>query len=96
MHSSLVNNFYAINKFKIYQMPHLIKWYLLPALTYAYTFITVWKSISASGAPDSSSLSHFSAMTRPCWLKRAAMDYNATPSSRCRVDGVEVDAANAP
>ena len=39
MYSSLVNNFYAMNKFKIYQMPHLIKRYLLPALTYAYTFI---------------------------------------------------------
>ena len=26
----------------------------------------VWKSTSASGAPDNSSLSHFSATTRPC------------------------------
>ena len=32
---------------------------------------TVWKSTSASGAPDNSSLSHFSAMTRPCWPRRA-------------------------
>ena len=32
---------------------------------------TVWKSTSASGAPDNSSLSHFSAMTRPSWLRRA-------------------------
>ena len=31
----------------------------------------VWKSTSASGAPDNSSLSHFSAMTRPRWLRRA-------------------------
>jgi hypothetical protein len=31
----------------------------------------VWTSTSASGAPDNSSLSHFSAMTRPCWLGRA-------------------------
>ena len=31
----------------------------------------VWKSTSASGAPDNSSLSHFSAMTRPCRLRRA-------------------------
>ena len=31
----------------------------------------VWKSTSASGAPDNSSLSHFSARTRPCWLRRA-------------------------
>ena len=35
-----------------------------------------WKSTSASGAPDNASLSHFSAMTRPCWLQRAAR--NAT------------------
>ena len=33
---------------------------------------SVWKSTSASGAPDDSSLSHFSAMTRPSWLGRAA------------------------
>ena len=32
----------------------------------------MWKSTSASGAPDNSSLSHFSAMTRPSWLDRAA------------------------
>jgi hypothetical protein len=32
---------------------------------------TVWKSTSASGAPDNSSLSHFLATTRPCWLGRA-------------------------
>ena len=31
----------------------------------------VWKSTSASGAPDNSSLSHFSAMTWPRWLRRA-------------------------
>ena len=31
----------------------------------------VWKSTSASGAPDNSSLSHFSAMARPSWLGRA-------------------------
>ena len=31
----------------------------------------VWKSTNASGAPDNSSLSHFSAMTRPCRLRRA-------------------------
>ena len=31
----------------------------------------VWKSTSASGAPENSSLSHFSAMTRPSWLRRA-------------------------
>jgi len=28
---------------------------------------TVWKSTSVSGAPDNSSRSHFSTMTRPCW-----------------------------
>ena len=32
----------------------------------------VWKSTSVSGAPDNSSRSHFSAMTRPSWLGRAA------------------------
>jgi len=37
------------------------RWELLP----------VWKSTGASGAPDNSSLSHFPAMTRPCWLGRA-------------------------
>ena len=31
----------------------------------------VWKSTSESGAPDNSSLSHFSAMARPSWLGRA-------------------------
>ena len=31
----------------------------------------MWKSTSVSGAPDNSSLSHFSAMTRPSWLGRA-------------------------
>ena len=31
----------------------------------------VWKSTSASGAPDNSSLSHFSVMTLSCWLRRA-------------------------
>ena len=36
------------------------------------TFHPVWKSTSASGAPDDSSLSHFSAMTRPTWLGRVA------------------------
>ena len=35
-------------------------------------FISVWKSTSVSRAPDNSSLSHFSVMTRPCWLRRAA------------------------
>ena len=34
--------------------------------------VAVWKSNSESGAPDNSSLSHFSAMTLPCWLRRAA------------------------
>ena len=31
----------------------------------------VWKSTSATGAPGNSSLSHFSAMTRPCRLRLA-------------------------
>ena len=32
----------------------------------------VWKSTSVSGAPDNSSLSHFSAMAWPRWFRRAA------------------------
>ena len=40
--------------------------------TLFHRFLAVWKSTSASGAPDNSSLSHFSAMTRPSWLRRAA------------------------
>ena len=42
----------------------------------------MWKS-SASGAPDNASLSHFSAMTRPSWLDRAA-----TNRHRHAIDGV--------
>ena len=55
---------------------------------------TVWKSISASGAPDNSSLSHFSAMTRPSWVGRAVRNRHP-PRHRAgrRVDGVEVGAA---
>ena len=37
----------------------------------ALRLMAVWKSTSASGAPDNSSLGHFSAMTRPSWLGRA-------------------------
>ena len=36
------------------------------------TFRAVWKSTSASGAPDNSSLSHLAAMARLSWLRRAA------------------------
>ena len=35
---------------------------------------SVWKSTSASGAPENSSLSHFSATTRPCWPLPAVMN----------------------
>ena len=35
-------------------------------------FAAVWNSTSASGAPDNSSLSHFSVMTWPSWLGRSA------------------------
>ena len=55
-------------------------------------YLSVWKSISVSGAPDNSSLSHFAATMRPCWLRRAVRNA-PTPSSRRRVDGVEADAA---
>jgi hypothetical protein len=37
----------------------------------ARELVAVWKSTGATGAPDNSSLSHFSVMTRPCWLRRA-------------------------
>ena len=47
----------------------------------------VWKSTSASGGPENSSLSHFSAMTRPCRLRRAVTNrhrhgYRAGVASR--------------
>ena len=51
---------------------------LFIGLTEGYTFPegawcgAVWKSTGVSGASDNSSLSHFSAMTRPSWLGRAA------------------------
>ena len=32
-------------------------------------FQPVWNSTGASGAPDNYSLSHLSAMTRPCWVR---------------------------
>ncbi len=54
--------------------------------------VGVWKSTSASGAPDDSSLSHFSAMTRPPGSVERRGTGIATPSSRRRVDGVEDDA----
>jgi hypothetical protein len=47
--------------------------------------LAVWKSTSASSAPDNSSLSHFAAMA-PSWLGRGTT--TTTTSSRRRVDGV--------
>ena len=44
---------------------------LVPSRRNAAVGRPVWKSTSASGAADNSSLSHFSAMTRPCCLPRA-------------------------
>jgi hypothetical protein len=46
----------------------------------------VRKSTSESGAI---SLSPFSAMTQPCWPRRAVIDHTATQSSCSLVDGVE-------
>ena len=49
------------------------------------TLTAVWKSTCVSGAPDNSSLSHFSAMTRPTWLGRAARNrhrHAIEPASR--------------
>ena len=53
------------------------------------TSIAVWKSTSASGAPDNSSLSHFSAMTLPCWLRRAVRNRHrhAVEQASCRWRG---------
>ena len=62
-----------------------------PHLPFRDTYVAVWKSTSVSGAPDNSQLSHFAAMTWLRWLRRAVRNRHATPSSRRRVDGVEVD-----
>ena len=53
------------------------------------TSATVWKSTSATGAPDNSSLSHFSAMTRPSWLGRAVRNRHrhAIEQASCRWRG---------
>ena len=62
--------------------------------------LAVWKSTSASGAPDNSSLSHFSAMTRPTWLGRAARNrhrHAIEPASRRWRGGRRDDSStNAP
>ena len=64
-------------------------------ILYAAVFVCV-ESTSALGAPDNSSLSHFSAIMRPSWLCRAVRNWRRhTPSSRRRVDGVEDGAMNA-
>ena len=47
--------------------------------TVAVGLFAVWKSTSA-GVPDNSSLSHFSARTRPRRLNRSVRDHTATPS----------------
>ena len=50
----------------------------------ATMFYSVWKSTSASGAPDNSSLSHFPAMTRPSWLGHRAGVASMTRRPRTR------------
>ena len=50
-------------------------------LNITVVFAAVWKSTSVSGAPDNSSLSHFSAMTRPSWLGRAVRNHRAGVAS---------------
>ena len=54
----------------------------------------VWKSTSVSGAPDNSSRSHFSAMTRSCWPRRAVRNRHrhAIEQAACRWRGGEDDA----
>ena len=49
----------------------LVKKMPLPPTEPARLLAPVWKSTSESRAPDNSSLSHVSATTRPCWLRRA-------------------------
>ena len=60
----------------------------------------VWKSTSVSGAPDNSSLSHFSAMTRPSWLGRAVRNRHRhaieQASRRWRGGRRDDSATNAP
>ena len=57
---------------EFYDVPALIEGAVLPPVGALVRYSPVWKSTSASSAPDNSSLSHFSAMTRPTWLGRAA------------------------
>jgi hypothetical protein len=47
-------------------------------LAYAARVSDCVETTSASGAPDNSSLSHFSAMTRPSWLGVASMAWRTT------------------
>jgi hypothetical protein len=44
---------------------------LVGADEYDYKYLSVWKSTSASGAPDNFSRSRCSAMTLPRWFRRA-------------------------
>ena len=41
----------------------------LPAVRPSLARVPMWKSTSVSGASDTSPLSHFLTMTRPCWLR---------------------------
>ena len=54
-------------------------WFKAPTM-----FYSVWKSTSASGAPDNSSLRHFPAMTRPSWLGHRAGVASMTRRPRTR------------
>ena len=60
---------------------------------------TEWKSNSASGAPENSSLSHFSVMTRPSWLGQAARNrhrHAIEQASRRWCGGRRDDSARTP
>jgi len=43
------------------------------------------------GCTDNFSLSHVSAMTRPCWLRRAARNRHRHDIEQASIDGVEGD-----
>ena len=61
----------------------------LAAAALIAAFSSVWKSTSAPGAPNNSSPSHFSAMTRSCWLGRAVGNRHrhAIEQASCRWRG---------